>query len=109
MKNLLAFLILIITFGCKPDVENMPTVGSGERTFAQAASVAGSHGSYWVGVVVSLVLAGLIIYVGHRTYNQLKTTDKFKPDWLIRPFAWVVAGVLLFRFIVHPIFQHQYY
>lgn len=106
---LVAFSTVCLLFSCKPDVANMPTVGSGERTFAQAASVAGSHGSYWAGVVISLVLAGLVVYVGHRTYNQLSTTSSFKPDWMIRPLAWAIALVLLFGFIIHPIFQHQYY
>lgn len=112
MKKLLHFAMFILVMtvaSCGDPDPNIPSVGSGERTFSQAASVAGSHGSYWTGVIVSIILAGLIVYAGHRTYNQLKLSSRFKPDWLIRPLAWIIAFALMFAFIIHPIYQNQYY
>lgn len=109
MKNFLVFLAILLTFtGCIID-PNMPSIGSGARTFSQAANAVGSTNSYWIGMVISILLAGGLALFARKKYNSLKANDKFKQDWIIPAATFIVILVELWLFIVHPIYNQMYY
>jgi hypothetical protein len=112
MKKILgAIVIMILMASCGPVDPNMPTMGSGERTFTQAAQVTFHNGTYFPGAICGIILLiGLPIFA-IRKYNRIKagSSAMMNTDWAIVAGSFAVAIIVFWVLVMHPIFENQYY